>query len=43
MAGAVGLREVRYNPVETHLNAAKDESNPYFSFDPAMHRLFALR
>jgi len=35
MAGAVGLREVRYNPVETHLNAAKDESNPYFSFDPS--------
>ena len=35
MAGAVGLREVRYNPVETHLNAAKDQSNPYFSFDPS--------
>lgn len=35
MAGAVGLREVRYNPVETHLNAKKDESNPYFSFDPS--------
>ena len=35
MAGAVGLREVRYSPVETHLNAAKDESNPYFSFDPS--------
>jgi formate dehydrogenase major subunit len=35
MAGAVGLREVRYNPVETHLNAAKDESNPYFSFEPS--------
>ena len=35
MAGAVGLREVRYHPVETHLNAAKDESNPYFSFDPS--------
>jgi formate dehydrogenase major subunit len=35
MAGAVGLREVRYNPVETHLNAVKDESNPYFSFDPS--------
>jgi formate dehydrogenase major subunit len=34
MAGAVGLREVRYNPIETHLNAVKDESNPYFSFDP---------
>jgi len=35
MAGAVGLREVRYNPVETHLNAVKDESNPYFTFDPS--------
>ncbi|MDP3878432.1 MAG: formate dehydrogenase subunit alpha [Methylobacter sp.] len=35
MAGAVGLREVRYNPIETHLNAIKDESNPYFSFDPS--------
>jgi len=35
MAGTVGLREVRYNPVETHLNAVKDQSNPYFSFDPS--------
>lgn len=35
MAGAVGLREVRYNPIETHLNAVKDESNPYFTFDPS--------
>jgi len=35
MAGAVGLRHVRYNPVETHLDAAKDESNPYFTFDPS--------
>ncbi len=35
MAGVVGLREVRYNPVETHLNAIKDQSNPYFSFDPS--------
>lgn len=35
MAGAVGLREVRYNPVSTHLNATKDSSNPYFSFDPS--------
>ncbi len=35
MAGVVGLREVRYNPVETHLNAVKDQSNPYFSFDPS--------
>ncbi|KJV06514.1 formate dehydrogenase subunit alpha [Methylocucumis oryzae] len=35
MAGAVGLREVRYNPVTTHLNATKDQSNPYFTFDPS--------
>ena len=35
MAGAVGLREVRYHPVETHLGAQKDASNPYFTFDPS--------
>ncbi|MEQ1544771.1 formate dehydrogenase subunit alpha [Methyloglobulus sp.] len=36
MAGAVGLREVRYNPMgENHLQAKKDESNPYFTFDPS--------
>lgn len=36
MAGAVGLREVRYNPAgENHLHAVKDESNPYFTFDPS--------
>ena len=35
MAGAVGLREVRYHPIETHLDAKKDTSNPYFSFDPS--------
>jgi formate dehydrogenase major subunit len=35
MAGAVGLREVRYRPIETHLNAEKDHSNPYFTFDPS--------
>ena len=36
MAGAVGLREVRYNPAgENHLKATKDESNPYFTFDPS--------
>ncbi len=34
MAGAVGLREVRYGyDGATHLNAKKDESNPYFTFD----------
>ncbi len=35
MAGAVGLREVRYRPVATHLNATKDTTNPYFTFDPS--------
>ncbi|PID49038.1 MAG: formate dehydrogenase subunit alpha [Proteobacteria bacterium] len=36
MAGAVGLREVRYDYAgANHLSATKDESNPYFSFDPA--------
>ena len=36
MAGAVGLREVRYGYAgENHLTAAKDESNPYFTFDPS--------
>ena len=35
-AGAVGLREVRYDPAgENHLAQAKDQSNPYFQFDPA--------
>ena len=36
MAGAVGLREVRYgHDGANHLDAGKDESNPYFAFDPA--------
>jgi formate dehydrogenase major subunit len=36
MAGAVGLREVRYGyDGANHLKAQKDESNPYFTFDPA--------
>ncbi len=36
MAGAVGLREVRYGyDGENHLKAKKDESNPYFTFDPS--------
>ncbi len=36
MAGAVGLREVRYGfEGENHLHAEKDESNPYFTFDPS--------
>ncbi len=34
--GEVGLREVRYGfEGENHLNVEKDNSNPYFSFDPA--------
>jgi formate dehydrogenase major subunit len=36
MAGAVGLRQVRYGyEGENHLDAVKDESNPYFDFDPS--------
>jgi formate dehydrogenase major subunit len=36
MAGAVGLREVRYGyDGDNHLKSVKDESNPYFSFDPS--------
>ncbi len=36
VAGEVGLRKVRYS-VEgaSHLGSAKDESNPYFAFDPS--------
>jgi formate dehydrogenase major subunit len=36
MAGAVGLREVRYGyEGDNHLDAPKDKSNPYFTFDPS--------
>ena len=36
MAGAVGLREVRYGYAGgNHLDAKPDTSNPYFTFDPA--------
>jgi len=36
MAGAVGLREVRYGlDGANHLDRGRDESNPYFTFDPA--------
>ena len=46
MAGAVGLRDVRYAAVDTHFTARqngevnplfipKDDSNPYFTYDPA--------
>ncbi len=35
MAGVVGLREVRYGyDGANHLDAVKDTSNPYFTFDP---------
>ncbi len=35
MAGAVGLREVRYGyDGKNHLAATKDDSAPYFTFDP---------
>jgi formate dehydrogenase major subunit len=47
MAGAVGLRDVRYEAKDTHFRAKdssgeanpqwlpKDDSNPYFSYDPS--------
>ncbi len=47
MAGAVGLRDVRYEAIDTHFKAKdtsgeanlnwlpKDDSNPYFSYDPS--------
>jgi formate dehydrogenase major subunit len=36
MAGAVGLRDVRYGyDGANHLDAQKDGSNPYFTFDPS--------
>ncbi|MCC7427805.1 MAG: formate dehydrogenase subunit alpha [Alphaproteobacteria bacterium] len=36
MAGAVGLRDVRYGYAgANHLDAPADASNPYFTFDPA--------
>ncbi len=46
MAGAVGLRDVRYEPGRNHFSQRdavgknpeyipKDESNPYFTYDPA--------
>jgi formate dehydrogenase major subunit len=34
-AGAVGLRDVRYEVEATHLGQEKDHSNPYFDFDPS--------
>ncbi len=35
VAGLVGLREVRYKKGENHLELKKDESNPYFTYDPS--------
>ncbi|MDR3493177.1 MAG: formate dehydrogenase subunit alpha [Ancalomicrobiaceae bacterium] len=39
MAGAVGLRQVRYETGDNHFDAAhatpKDRSNPYFDYDPS--------
>jgi len=36
LAETLGLRDVRYGVGgKNHLGAAKDESNPYFTFDPA--------
>ncbi len=35
VAGLVGLREVRYAPGKNHLDLKKDESNPYFTYDPS--------
>ena len=35
MAGAVGLRDVRYGyEGDNHFDLAKDESNPYFTYNP---------
>ena len=35
VAGAVGLRDVRYDGGANHLGALIDTSNPYFQFDPS--------
>jgi formate dehydrogenase major subunit len=36
MAGVTGLREVRYGyDGDNHLRSQKDESNPYFTYDPS--------
>ena len=45
MAGAVGLRDVRYGyDGAKHPNPGLDMSNPYFTYEPSkVHRLFALR
>ncbi len=42
MAGVVGLREVRYGyEGANHFDKKKDESNPYFTFEPSKLPLFA--
>ena len=35
VAGEVGVREVRFDVKEHHLQAETDTSNPYFNFDPS--------
>ncbi len=35
VAGLVGLREVRYTKGKSHVDLKKDESNPYFTYDPS--------
>ena len=35
VAGAVGLRDVRYDDGANHLGSVIDASNPYFQFDPS--------
>ena len=35
VAGAVGLRDVRYDDGANHLDTGIDTSNPYFQFDPS--------
>lgn len=35
MAGAVGLREVRYGDGANHIEDTTDHSNPYFDYDPS--------
>ena len=35
VAGAVGLRDVRYDDGANHLDEVVDGSNPYFQFDPS--------
>ena len=43
MAAEVGITESSYAPGRVHRPQPHDESNPYFTFDPDVHRVFALR